>query len=139
MSPSPSEVGAEEIVVNAVLWLAVETVGALVIAAGMLLAGWSFVAGFPPVVVTFAIGALSRNCARISLGPDILSTAVAPSWHAIGKLAAVAIIRTLSTIFSAVTCKKPTRRHAKLRSQLSRLLSKGEGPANAALFIVNFG
>ena len=69
MSPSPSEVGAEEIVVNAVLWLAVETVGALVIAAGMLLAGWRFVAGFPPVVVTFAIGALSRNCARISTWP----------------------------------------------------------------------
>jgi hypothetical protein len=101
MSPCPSEVGAEEVVVNAVLWLklAVETVGALVIAVGMLLAGWSFVAGFPPVVVTFAIGALSRNCARISLGPDILSTAVAPSWDAIGKLAAVAIIRTAFNYF----------------------------------------
>jgi hypothetical protein len=40
MIPSPSEVGAEEIIGNLVLWLklAVETIGALVIGLGMLLA-----------------------------------------------------------------------------------------------------
>src|SRR5215472_1413743 len=53
---SPSEIGAEEIIGNLVLWLklAVEAIGALVIGVGMLLAAWRFIAGFPPAVVTFA-------------------------------------------------------------------------------------
>jgi uncharacterized membrane protein len=56
MIPSPSEIGAEEIVGNAVLWLklAVEAIGALVIGVGMSLAAWRFIAGFPPAVLTFA-------------------------------------------------------------------------------------
>jgi hypothetical protein len=56
MIPSPSEIGAEDIVGNLVLWLklAVEGIGALVIGVGMLLAAWRFIVGFPPAVVTFA-------------------------------------------------------------------------------------
>ncbi len=36
---------------------------------------------------------------EFQLGADILSTAVAPSWNEIGKLAAVAVIRTTLNYF----------------------------------------
>jgi uncharacterized membrane protein len=106
MIPSPSEVGAEEIIGNLVLWLklAVETIGALVIGLGMLLAAGRFVAGFPPAVLTFAdvrltLARFLAIALEFQLGADILSTAVAPTWDAIGKLAAVAIIRTALNYF----------------------------------------
>jgi uncharacterized membrane protein len=106
MIPSPSEIGAEEIIGNAVLWLklAVEAIGALVIAMGMSLAAWRFVAGFPPAVVTFAdvrltLARFLAIALEFQLGADILSTAVAPTWDAIGKLAAVAVIRTALNYF----------------------------------------
>jgi uncharacterized membrane protein len=103
---SPLEVGAEEIVGNLVLWikLAVEAIGALVIGAGMLLAAWRFIAGFPPAVLTFAevrltLARFLAVALEFQLGADILSTAVAPTWDAIGKLAAVAVIRTALNYF----------------------------------------
>ena len=106
MIPSPSEVGAEEIVGNLVLWLklAVEAVGGLVIGVGMLLAGGRFIAGFPPAVPTFAgvrltLARFLAIALEFQLGADILSTAVAPTWDAIGKLAAVAVIRTALNYF----------------------------------------
>jgi len=106
MIPSPSEIGAEEIVGNAVLWLklAVEAIGALVIGIGMSLAGWRFIAGFPPAVATFAdvrltLARFLAIALEFQLGADILSTAVAPTWDAIGKLAAVAVIRTALNYF----------------------------------------
>ena len=54
---------------------------------------------FPPAVVTFADVRLTPArflaiALEFQLGADILSTAVAPTWDAIGKLAAVAVIRT---------------------------------------------
>ena len=36
---------------------------------------------------------------EFQLGADILSTAVAPSWDQIGKLGAIAVIRTLLNYF----------------------------------------
>src|SRR6201987_609664 len=106
MIPSPSEVGAEEIVGNLVLWLklAVEAIGALVIGVGMLLAAWRFIAGFPPAVVPFADVRLTfarflAIALEFQLGADILSTAVAPTWDAIGKLSAIAVIRTALNYF----------------------------------------
>ena len=98
---SPSEFGAEESIANLVLWLklAVEAVGALVIGIGMVLATWRFSVGFPPDVSTFAnvrltLARFLAIALEFQLGADILSTAVAPTWDAIGKLAAVAVIRT---------------------------------------------
>ena len=106
MIPSPSEIGAEDIVGNLVLWLklAVEAIGALVIGLGMLLAAWRFVAGFPPAALTFAdvrltLARFLAIALEFQLGADILSTAVAPTWDAIGKLAAVAVIRTALNYF----------------------------------------
>jgi hypothetical protein len=55
MIAPPSAIGVEEIVVNLVLWLklVVEAIGALVIGAGMFLAGHRLVRAFPPAVQDF--------------------------------------------------------------------------------------
>jgi uncharacterized membrane protein len=93
MIPSPSEVGAEEVIGNLVLWLklAVETIGALVIGLGMLLAAGRFVAGFPPAVLTFAdvrltLARFLAIALEFQLGADILSTVCGPdmgcNWQA---------------------------------------------------------
>jgi uncharacterized membrane protein len=104
---SPADVGVEEIVANLVLWLklVIEAIGALVIGIGMVLAALRFTRGtFPPDVRDFqeARLMLARFLAialEFQLGADILSTAVAPSWDAIGKLAAIAVIRTALNYF----------------------------------------
>ena len=103
----PAEAGVEEIVANLVLWLklAIEAIGALVIGVGMILASLRFTRGsFPPSAHDFTEArlTLARFLAialEFQLGADILSTAVAPSWDAIGKLAAIAIIRTALNYF----------------------------------------
>lgn len=107
MIASPAELHFEEGIVNLVLWLrlAVEAIGALTIGLGVLLAVLRFARGaFPPRVADF-------NAARLTLarflavalefqvGADILSTAVAPSWDAIGKLGAIVVIRTALNYF----------------------------------------
>lgn len=109
MIPTPVEVGVEEIVVALVLWLklGIEAMGALVIGLGVLRAVRRFVlhlgrpdeGGFGGVRLT-----LARHLAlalEFQLGADILSTAVAPSWEAIGKLGAIAVIRTALNFFLA--------------------------------------
>ena len=92
----------EELIVNAVQWLRliVETMGAVMVALGCALALYHFVrmlisqqtSTFNPVRLI-----LARYLAlalEFQLGADILSTAVAPSWDQIGKLAAIAVLRT---------------------------------------------
>lgn len=100
---APPQGGAfEESVINAVQWLrlVVEMTGALVIGLGVVTAAWQFARGFRagqaegfnPIRLT-----LARYLAlalEFQLGADILSTAVAPSWDQIGKLGAIAVIRT---------------------------------------------
>jgi len=93
---------AEHFIVAAVMWLklGVELVGALIIAAGVAVALWRLLmawgqgrgTGFSSVRLE-----LARYLAlalEFQLAADILSTAVAPSWEQIGKLGAIAIIRT---------------------------------------------
>jgi uncharacterized membrane protein len=97
----------EEVVVAAVQWLklGVEVVGALIIALGILVAGKQLVrallvggtADFTAIRLT-----LARYLAlalEFQLGADILSTAIAPSWEQIGKLGAIAVIRTALNFF----------------------------------------
>ena len=94
---------AESAVTAAVGWLrlGVEVVGAGVVALGFAVGLW-----------TFARAALARGHAdaypgvrlllarylavalEFQLAADILSTAIAPTWDAIGRLAAVAVVRT---------------------------------------------
>lgn len=82
------------------LRLGVEVLGALVIAVGLAMAIAGLVrhargaaaASFTPVRLQ-----LARYLAlalELQLAADILSTAIAPGWPQIGKLAAVAVIRT---------------------------------------------
>lgn len=97
----------EEGVVAAVQWLklGVELVGATIIALGILTAGALLVkalvhrrtADFTAIRLT-----LARYLAlalEFQLGADILSTAIAPSWEQIGKLGAIAVIRTALNFF----------------------------------------
>jgi uncharacterized membrane protein len=98
---TPREGVVEASVINAVQWLrlAVETTGALIIGLGVLAAAWQF-------AQTLRRGATDYNAVRLTLarylalalefqlGADILSTAIAPTWDQIGKLGAIAVIRT---------------------------------------------
>jgi uncharacterized membrane protein len=93
---------AEAAVTEAVEWLrlAVEVVGALVVAVGVVVGVVGFVRAtmarrhaeaFPGVRLV-----LARHLAvalEFQLAADILSTAIAPSWDALGRLAATAVIR----------------------------------------------
>ena len=107
MVPAPIDVGVEEVLVNAVLWikLGVEAIGALVIGLGVIAALYQFVrASFPPPVLEYTRIrlTLARFLAlglEFQLGADILSTAVAPTWDQIGKLGAIAVVRTALNYF----------------------------------------
>ena len=97
----------EGIVINAVDWLrlALEVTGAVVIAIGALIAVYLFVRAlirhkdesFHSVRLIFA--RYLSLALEFQLGADILATMVAPSWEQIGKLAAIAVIRTALNYF----------------------------------------
>ncbi len=99
---SPREGVAENTIINAVQWLRllVETTGAVIIGMGVLVAAYQFVrALLPPQMESY--NSIRLTLARylalaleFQLGADILSTAIAPSWDQIGKLGAIAVIRT---------------------------------------------
>jgi uncharacterized membrane protein len=99
--------GAEEAVMQAVNWLKliVEVIGALVIGMGLIaaLATWArSIRACSRNVFSETRLTLARYLAlalELQLGADILSTAVSPSWDQIGKLAAIAIIRTALNYF----------------------------------------
>jgi len=92
----------EEFVYSAVQWikLGVETIGAVIIAVGVAYAFYRLIKvlasqqpdGFNRIRLD-----LARYLAlalEFQLGADILSTAISPTWAQIGKLGAIAIIRT---------------------------------------------
>lgn len=99
--------GVEEIVITAVNWLrlGLEVIGALIVAIGTVIAVTLIVRAvlrygrgdFHTVRLVFA--RYLSLALEFQLGADILSTAVAPSWSQIGKLAAIAIIRTALNYF----------------------------------------
>ncbi len=99
--------GIEETIRNAVQWLrlGVETTGAVIVGIGVLLALSLFLRSAlakPPTNFNAIRLVLARYLAlalEFQLGADILSTAIAPSWDQIGKLAAIAVIRTVLNYF----------------------------------------
>ena len=115
MVVSPAEVQVEEIIVNLVLWLKliIEVIGALMIGAGMVLGSLRFMHGsFPPRVddfnsVRLTLARFLAIALEFQLGADILSTAVAPTWDAIGKLSAIAVIRTALNFFLSREMHEP--------------------------------
>ena len=98
---------AESAVIDAVLWLklGVETVGAVIIALGILSAGWLLLKALakrPTADFTAIRLTLARYLAlalEFQLGADILSTAISPTWEQLGKLGAIAVIRTALNYF----------------------------------------
>lgn len=84
-----------------------ETVGAVVIAVGVLRAVFRWLGQQLPLSRTdtptdsirLGLGRSLGLALEFLLAADILNTAVAPSWNAIGKLAAIATIRTLLNYF----------------------------------------
>jgi len=104
---SPAEVYVEQLIVTLILWLklAIEVTGALMIGLGIILGGVRFLrSSFPPGVADFngvrlTLARFLALALEFQLGADILSTAVAPSWDSIGKLGAIAVIRTALNYF----------------------------------------
>jgi uncharacterized membrane protein len=105
----PPEIGIsfEPAVVVGVHWLrlAIDLVGAIVIGGGVAIALWGLAMApgrrRPPDFTAVRLD-LARYLAlalEFQLGADILSTAVAPSWDQIGKLGAIAVIRTTLNYF----------------------------------------
>ena len=94
--------GVEQLVYGVVQWLrlGLEAIGALVIAAGAVRGVLGLIGRmsgeqegqFTPVRLTLA--RYLSLALEFQLAADILSTAIAPSWDQIGKLAAIAVIRT---------------------------------------------
>jgi uncharacterized membrane protein len=92
----------EQVVFGAVQWLrlGLEAVGALVIVVGAIRGVLGLVGRmsgeqegqFTPVRLTLA--RYLSLALEFQLAADILSTSIAPTWDQIGKLAAIAVIRT---------------------------------------------
>ncbi|MGE5450476.1 MAG: DUF1622 domain-containing protein [Acidobacteriota bacterium] len=98
----------ETTVQSAVEWLRlfVESLGAFIIAAGVLVAILGLARhylsgkaeqGFTPIRLAFA--RYLTLALELQLAADILSTSIAPTWDRIGKLAAIAVIRTALNFF----------------------------------------
>ena len=104
----------EEHIISAVqgLKLFVETVGAIIIGLGVLVALYFFIrALLPPQVESFnkirlVLARYLALALEFQLGADILSTAIAPSWDQIGKLGAIAVIRTALNYFLSLEMKE---------------------------------
>ncbi len=104
---APSQTAIEPTIVNLVSWLRllIETTGTIIIAIGVVLALIKLARtltakrtdGYTEVrllLAKYLILAL-----EFQLAADILSTAIAPSWEQIGKLSAIAVIRTALNYF----------------------------------------
>jgi uncharacterized membrane protein len=104
---APSQTFVEPTIINLVSWLKlfIETTGAIIILVGVVLAFIEFIKvlssakseGYTKVRLL-----LARYLAlalEFQLGADILSTAISPSWDQIGKLGAIAVIRTALNFF----------------------------------------
>jgi uncharacterized membrane protein len=103
-------VEGEQFVLVGVQWLklALECASALVIGLGFLRTSYEFLralAGSKPgeyAAVRLMMGRYLALALELQLGADILGTSVAPSWEQIGKLGAIAVIRTGLNFFLAL-------------------------------------
>jgi uncharacterized membrane protein len=99
---SPGAGSAETLIGSAVQWLrlGVETVGAIIIGIGVLVATYRLLVAVGQRQtgdynqIRLGLARYLALALEFQLGADILSTAIAPSWNQIGKLGAIAVIRT---------------------------------------------
>lgn len=125
----------EEQVQSGVEWLRllVETLGAIVIAAGVLVAIAGIVryaafnrnGSFTPIRLSFA--RYLTLALELQLAADILSTSIAPTWDRIGKLAAIAVIRTALNYFLSMEMKDERASDEPALRQQAQALSTEEG------------
>ena len=112
--PSPAGSGAEALVSAAVLWLVLlaEILAAVLIGIGILLTLARLIQvfrqpkfeGYEKTRLTLA--RFLTLALEFQLAADVLATAVAPSWTQIGKLGAIAVIRTALNYFLAREIKE---------------------------------
>lgn len=103
--------------------LALESIGALVVLAGAVRGVAALLAAraepperrFVPVRLTLA--RYLSLALEFQLAADILSTAISPSWNEIGKLGAIAVIRTGLNYFLGREVAEETRQAAALAAQ----------------------
>lgn len=84
--------------------LIIETIGALLVCVGCILSIRIYLLGLFKSDINFSKVRLTLArylmlALEFQLGADILGTAVSPNWDTIGKLAAIAVIRTLLNHF----------------------------------------
>lgn len=99
---STQQFGVESTVAAAVQWvrLTVEVVGALIVTSGVGVAVYQFLKAVIQRQtqdynqIRLILARYLALALEFQLGADILSTAIAPSWEQIGKLGAIAVIRT---------------------------------------------
>jgi uncharacterized membrane protein len=131
---SAAEPGVEEMIVRLVLWLklAIEVVGALIVGFGAVGAVYRLAQtlispshrGYHRTRLM-----LSRYLAlalEFQLAADILGTAVAPTWTQLGKLGAVALIRTALNYFLGREMKEEEERIADREGQLKESLAAAQ-------------
>jgi uncharacterized membrane protein len=105
---------AEEGIRWAVQWLklGIETIGAILIAVGVIIAVVLLIrvllrretSGF--TATRLVLARYLALALEFQLGADILSTAIAPTWDQIGKLGAIAVIRTALNYFLMLEMKE---------------------------------
>ena len=98
----------EEVAKNITLAVShgVEILAALMIGAAVLQVMWNYGRSFAnsnfaisKEAIRVQFGSSVAVALELMLGADVLATAVAPSWNDIGKLAAIAVIRTALNYF----------------------------------------
>lgn len=117
----PRDGAVETNIINAVQWLRliVETIGAAIICLGVLTAAYQFArALIPPQFESYnrirlTLARYLALALEFQLGADILSTAISPSWDQIGKLGAIAVIRTALNFFLTREMREEKRGVAK--------------------------
>lgn len=98
----------EEIAKHITIYIShtLEIISAVVIAAALLKLVWNYFQSFlkaksslSAMDVRITFGSAVAVSLELLLGADVLATAVAPSWDDIGKLAAIATLRTALNYF----------------------------------------
>lgn len=114
---APGSTPVELTAMNAVQWLrlAIEIIGAIVLAVGVVRAAWTFARDIVLrgpgefTAIRLTLGRYLSLALEFQLGADILSTAVSPSWDEIGKLGAIAVIRTALNYFLSLELREADR------------------------------
>ncbi len=116
----------EQTILNAARWLelGIELVGAIIIGIGVILAIYRLFRHFKEEQskdfnhIRLTLGKFLVLALEFQVAADIISTAIAPSWEQIGKLAAVAAIRTALNYFLIKELEHERRREEDSKAEI---------------------